>query len=112
MNQPTSEPNPSNSLPKSIARVARIVLLAYLFFCLLLMVMESRLIYMPPPPRDFHHEAQQLGGEEVWFRSEDQTKLHGWFFPKRDSSRALVYFHGTEKMRTRMFNWDPNSGRA
>lgn len=58
------------------------------------MLMESSLIYMPPPIRDSHLQAQKLGGEEVWFHSKDQTKLHGWYFPQSDSTRAIVYFHG------------------
>ncbi|TWU21954.1 alpha/beta hydrolase [Bythopirellula polymerisocia] len=98
MSQSPAERSTSSTSHKSVAkagvRIIRIVLLAYLGFCLLLMIMESRLIYLPPPPSDSRSEAQELGAEEVWLRSEDQTKLHGWYFPKSGSTRALIYFHG------------------
>jgi fermentation-respiration switch protein FrsA (DUF1100 family) len=30
----------------------------------------------------------------VWFRSEDNTKLHGWYIPNPDRQRLIVYSHG------------------
>ncbi|QEG37049.1 alpha/beta hydrolase [Bythopirellula goksoeyrii] len=92
-NSQTSTPKP-NPIARTGGRVLRLVLLIYLGICLLLMVMESRLIYIPPPARDAYVEAERLGGEEARFQAEDQTNLHGWYFPKSGSKRAIVYFHG------------------
>ncbi len=96
LNQPTPEQHTQHSFPKVIAkagsRIVRMGLLVYLIFCLMLMSLESQLIYMPPQSQQA--EAQESGGKEVWFHAEDDTKLHGWYFPNSDSTRALIYFHG------------------
>src|SRR5829696_7777680 len=36
------------------------------------------------------------GAEDVWFRSADGTRLHGWFFrsESKPESATIVYFHG------------------
>jgi uncharacterized protein len=72
----------------------RITLASYVALCLLLIGMESRLVYHPPLPRQVLQEAQLLGGEEVWFTAPDETKLHGWFFPRENAPYAILYFHG------------------
>jgi uncharacterized protein len=74
--------------------VARIALLCYIAFCLLMVSMEGRLVYHPPRPSNVIEEATELGAEEVWFSAEDQTRLHGWFFPHSNAKNAIVYFHG------------------
>jgi pimeloyl-ACP methyl ester carboxylesterase len=56
--------------------------------------MEGRLVYHPPQPSNVIEEAKALGAEQVWFSAEDETKLHGWFFPHSDAKNAIVYFHG------------------
>ena len=90
----------SGSLYLSLRRITlsiiRLVLLVYVGVCGLMMAMESRIVYQPPLPSDSVQEAEQHGAEEVWFLAEDQTKLHGWFFPANDkgSTRAILYLHG------------------
>src|SRR5918997_5461485 len=36
------------------------------------------------------------GGEEVWFRTADGSRLHGWFVraPTQPAAATVVYFHG------------------
>jgi pimeloyl-ACP methyl ester carboxylesterase len=67
--------------------------------------MESRLVYQPPAPRDGAKEATSLGAEEIWFESEDQTKLHGWFLPVVNAPRAIVFFHGNGEDAEYNLNW-------
>ncbi len=60
----------------------------------MLMALESSMIYLPPAVQNLETEAKELGGEEAWFHAADNTKLHGWFFPEPESTRAIIYLHG------------------
>ncbi len=59
-----------------------------------MVLFENYLVYPAPRSKvgDFDHE--NLGAEEVWFNSSDETKLHGWFFAQSGSQNHLVFFHG------------------
>jgi fermentation-respiration switch protein FrsA (DUF1100 family) len=87
------------------ASTARIAVICYIAFCLLLIAMESRLVYQPPVPRDGTLDAKSFGAQEVWFTSEDQTKLHGWFFPADNTTRSIVFFHGNGEDAEYNLNW-------
>ena len=59
-----------------------------------MMFLETWLVYPAPSltwgdwnPKGFQHE-------DVHFTSADGTKLHGWFVPHLNSTRAILYCHG------------------
>lgn len=84
----------------SITRIARLrgslVLLG-----LSLLTGCSSLLYYPTHVIHFPPEKLGLAPEEVWFPSEDGTRIHGWYFSSqagKDPSVAprglIVFFHG------------------
>jgi fermentation-respiration switch protein FrsA (DUF1100 family) len=75
-------------------RIARPVLLAYLIVMLGMMLLEPSLVYPIPSPNAGDWRPTHLGFEDVWFQSGDGTKLNGWYFPKENSKRAILYCHG------------------
>ena len=78
----------------SARRIARLFLVAYLVIVLGMMILETWLVYPAPPltwgdwnPKGFQHE-------DIHFTSADGTKLHGWFLPHSNPTRAVLYCHG------------------
>ncbi len=79
------------------AKLVRWLILGLIGFACVVVLMlsfETSLVY--PAPRsgvgDFDHH--RLGAEEVWFDSEDGTRLHAWLFTRENSQRQIVFFHG------------------
>jgi uncharacterized protein len=75
-------------------RIARPVLVAYLVVVFAMMLLETWLVYPAPPvdAGDWHPTGFKF--EDVSFDSADGTKLHGWFVPHPNPSRAILYCHG------------------
>ncbi len=75
-------------------RVGRVVAVVYLLIVLGMMFLETWLVY-PAPPRDWGNwKPTGFNYEDIHFTSADGTKLHGWFFPQPNSTRAILYCHG------------------
>ncbi len=72
----------------------RAVLVTYLLVVLAMTLLETWLVYPVPRRNDGDWQAANLVHEDVWFTSADGTKLHGWYLPKANAKRAIVYFHG------------------
>ncbi len=70
------------------------------FWILLVFCSCSSLLYYPT--KEQHSDPKKFGIQatkynDVWFNSEDGTKLHGWFFESRlypKSKAVIVFFHG------------------
>ncbi|MGB6042609.1 MAG: alpha/beta hydrolase [Pirellulales bacterium] len=81
--------------PRYLWRFGRFILVAFLGFVLLLMLFEEKLIFIPTEfdgSRYWHPVGYQF--EDIYFQSDDGTRLHGWYFPHK-SPRAIVLFsHG------------------
>jgi uncharacterized protein len=75
-------------------RLARPLLVAYLLVVLAVMFLETRLVYPIPPLSQGDWHPAGLDFEDVWFTSEDGTKLHGWFVDHPAAKRAILYCHG------------------
>jgi fermentation-respiration switch protein FrsA (DUF1100 family) len=81
-------------LSRSIWRLARLVLIAYLLIMLLMMFLETGLVYPVPPVAAGNWNPTGFKHETVWFEAADGTKLHGWFLPNPEAHRAILYCHG------------------
>lgn len=57
-------------------------------------MIERSLVYPRPPRERGDWRPRWLRPQNVWFRSADNTKLHGWYVPVADSRRFIVYSHG------------------
>ena len=90
-------PSPRRT-PRAIAfRLLRLSLAAYLSVVLLMTFLERWLVY-PAPPVDRANWNPPGEFEEVGFTSADGTRLHGWFYPRENSSRTILYCHGNGEM--------------
>lgn len=54
----------------------------------------ERLIFFPEKVLEFIPSQLETPYEDIFFRSQDGTILHGWFFPWPGANRTLIYFHG------------------
>jgi uncharacterized protein len=63
-------------------------------FEVIIRLIERFLVY-PMPSRDRGDwRPRWLRPQNVWFRAEDETKLHGWYVPHAEAKRRIVYCHG------------------
>ena len=58
-------------------------------------LIERRCVYPIPPFDRGDWRPRWLRPQNVWFRSSDGTKIHGWYLPKPDARRLIVFCHGT-----------------
>jgi fermentation-respiration switch protein FrsA (DUF1100 family) len=80
-------------------------------FAILLIVLWGQScshVFYQPSPKHFVNPAQfQLKYEDVFFTSQDGTKLHGWFFPAKSlkPKGTIVQFHGNaQNISTHFFS--------
>ncbi len=57
-------------------------------------LIERSLVYPCPSRERGDWRPRWLRPQNVWFRSADNTKLHGWYVPIPDARRLVVYCHG------------------
>lgn len=66
-----------------------------LIIALLLLQGCSHLFYQPTKPHFVDPKRFNLVYKDFYFKSQDGTKLHGWFFPARGKIKGtIVQFHG------------------
>ncbi|MGI9454941.1 MAG: alpha/beta hydrolase [Aeoliella sp.] len=75
-------------------RFLRAPILAYLLVVLLMTFLETWLVYPIPPVSRANWNPVNLGHEDIWFESEDGTRLHGWLFAHDSPQHAVLYCHG------------------
>jgi fermentation-respiration switch protein FrsA (DUF1100 family) len=61
---------------------------------MLIKLIERSLVYPRPSRERGDWRPKWLRPQNVWFRSADNTKLHGWYVPNPDARRLIVYSHG------------------
>jgi uncharacterized protein len=59
----------------------------------LIKIIERSLVYPVPSRERGDWKPRWLRPQNVWFRSADDTKLHGWYVPNPDARRLIVYCH-------------------
>ncbi|OGW74871.1 MAG: hypothetical protein A2Z72_02415 [Omnitrophica bacterium RBG_13_46_9] len=64
------------------------------FFAIWARYVERRNIYFPMKAIDGDPGSAGLAFEEVYFRSADNKKLHGWFIPKDNAKFTVLFCHG------------------
>jgi uncharacterized protein len=92
-NRNSGNSDQSSSGPR-VWKFVRAALIAYLLLVLAVTFLETWLVYPIPPVAAGDWEPAGLNYEDIWFASSDGTKLHGWFVPRANAKRALLYFHG------------------
>lgn len=61
---------------------------------MLIKLIERSLVYPVPSRERGDWRPRWLRPQNVWFRSADNTKLHGWYVPNADARRLIIYCHG------------------
>ena len=61
---------------------------------MLIKLIERSLVYPRPSRERGDWRPRWLRPQNVWFRSADNTKLHGWYVPNPEAQRLIVYSHG------------------
>ena len=61
---------------------------------MLIKMIERSLVYPRPSRERGDWRPRWLRPQNVWFRSADNTKLHGWYMPHAEPKRLVVYCHG------------------
>jgi len=67
---------------------------AYLVAGALLYLGQRRLVYFPTRATVATPDMWGLAYEEVWLRTSDGVKLHGWFVPAEGARAYVVFCHG------------------
>ena len=68
----------------------------YALLAIVVYLMQARMLYLPDVPgRSLDRTPADIGADysDVWIRTSDGVRLHGWFLPG-DSDRVLLFFHG------------------
>jgi fermentation-respiration switch protein FrsA (DUF1100 family) len=73
-----------------IAAVLFVIVFPFTFY----QKMENFFIFFPDSNLDASPENWHLPYEDVYFESEDQVKLHGWYFPGQNASDVVLFCHG------------------
>ncbi len=77
-----------------LRKIATVLATIYLGVLVLLMLLETTLLYPAPPSTRGDWQADWLDHEDVYFTSSDGTSLHGWYCPKVDARRSILFCHG------------------
>ena len=83
-------------------KLARRVLYSILFILvsvwvllsLLLYLFQPKFIYFPRSEIDYTPDMAGLPYEDIYFKTEDDILLNGWFIPVEDAKNTLLFFHG------------------
>jgi len=75
-------------------KIILILLCIYIIFVAILYFFQSKLIFHPHKTLIATPKTIGLDYESVEFKADDETKLHGWFIPSKNSTTTLLFFHG------------------
>ncbi len=73
-----------------------IVLLLFIGACIYFFypVIESFFVFYPEPSFSWTPEEEGMEYKEVYFKTRDQKRLHGWYFKADDPGPVLLFCHG------------------
>lgn len=67
---------------------------AYVTLIALIYAFQSHLVYFPSTNMNISPKTVGLEYESIIFESNDKTKLHAWYIPKKDVKTTLFFLHG------------------
>lgn len=71
-----------------------ILVSVWVLLSLLLYLFQPKFIYFPLSKIDFTPDMAGLSFEDIYFKTEDDILLNGWFIPADDARKTLLFFHG------------------
>ncbi|HUU81482.1 MAG TPA: alpha/beta hydrolase [Acidobacteriota bacterium] len=81
-------------MPISGTLLAFIIVILLVFSFVFYPRVESFFIYYPEASFETLPSDWQLTYEDVYFDTEDHTRLHGWFFPLKGNAPVILFCHG------------------
>ena len=100
-----------NSSQKITIRLSAVILLCYFLTAC------TSLIFRPQSHYDALSKEIDTVKQDIYFKSQDGTKLHGWYLPSTQDStkpkKTILYLHGTTKNISRhlgFVSWLPEKG--
>jgi pimeloyl-ACP methyl ester carboxylesterase len=66
----------------------------YALLCLAIFVFQSRLVYFPTKVMTASPATVGLAYEDVLLDTVDGTAVHGWYLPRHEDARTLLFLHG------------------
>ena len=80
----------------SMMQTAAGILVLLLLYTVLLVACENKIIFHPSkhPEGIWDPSPFNVQVEDIFFKSEDGTKLHGWYIPSSNARATLLWFHG------------------
>ncbi len=78
------------------AQSASLLAFLVLTYAVFLILFENKIIFHPSRyPEGFWNPASVgVPAQDIFFKAEDGTKLHGWFIPNPSAVATLLWFHG------------------
>ena len=71
-----------------------ILVSVWVLLSLLLYLFQPKFVYFPQSEIDFTPDMAGLAYEDIYFKTEDDIDLNGWFIPVEGAKRTLLFFHG------------------
>ncbi len=93
-NPAVSKKREARRWPRTVLRIARAAVVAYLVVILLMVIFENSLVYFPDrhPIGDWRPAGLEF--EDAEFQADDGTRLHGWYIPHENPRAVVLFAHG------------------
>ena len=91
---PTSTQQFKKLARRMLHSILFILVSVWVLLSLLLYIFQPRFIYFPQSKIDFTPDMAGLSFEDIYFKTEDDILLNGWFIPADDARKTLLFFHG------------------
>lgn len=82
---------------KVLLRFFTLFAMLYLFILVIVQTNQSMLVYFPSKDIIATPDSIGLVYEDVELRTNNNTKLHAWYIPKKDAKTTLLFLHGNGK---------------
>ena len=71
-----------------------ILVSVWVLLSLLLYLFQPKFVYFPLSEIDYTPDMAGLTYEDVYFKTEDNVELNGWYLPAEGAEKTLLFFHG------------------
>ena len=71
-----------------------ILVSVWVLLSLLLYLFQPNFVYFPRSEIDYTPDMAGLAYEDIYFKTDDDIELNGWFIPAEGARKTLLFFHG------------------
>jgi len=91
---PLSTQSFKNLIRRMLFSIVFILVSVWVLLSLLLYLFQPKFVYFPHSEIDYTPDMAGLAYEDIYFKTEDDIELNGWFIPVEGAKRTLLFFHG------------------